>query len=432
MRTRIANGTHRETMLSSRSRGLFALIAGLALASCSFQQSALRYSRPTVVNQPLDYREVAPSGPLASTFPEIYDTGPAIREKMLALIDSARDYILIDSFLVVTDPVTEEIMEALKRKHDEGVRVHVLADSSSRYMEIGEPGFDWLEEAGISNAEYNPIRVYKLLVAPVMLARDHRKFWIVDGKDLFLGGANIFKTSLEAPEDDGNLDYMVAVQSAEAIARMIESFVATWNHSSQETLRAGDFPVQQDHPVETQLWLCDQNKHVGNRDVVAQMFRGLFAVATEEVWLIQPYTFVTPEFLQHFRDLGERGVNVNVMLASDVHSPRFHYASYYGIKDMLEAGAKVWVYESGHGHLHAKATVVDGRWVSVGSANLNTRSYEFSKEANLVFGDPTSVERIMRVVEKLREHCRPVGMEEAEQYRTGEYHAIWLWMQLAG
>lgn len=380
----------------------------------------------------MDYRDVAASPPMASTVPDIFTSGPAIRARMLALIESARDYILIDSFLVNADPVTEEILEGLKRKHEAGVRVYVLADSSSRYMELGTPGFDWLDEAGVPNAEYNPMRLYKLVVAPVMLPRDHRKFWIVDGRELFLGGANIFPTSLLPPERDGNLDYMVSVRSADAISHLIESFVASWNPYGKPRLQASHFLVDRDHPVETELWLADQNRHVGRQGVVADMFRGLFKIAREEIWLIQPYTFITSELIQQLRELAARGVQVHVMLASDVHAPRFHYASYYGIKSMLEADARVWIYEPGHGHLHSKAVVVDRRWVSLGSANLNIRSYEFAKEANLIFGDPHAVGRVVASLEELLAHCRPVDMDEAEHYRTGEYHAMWLWMQLVG
>lgn len=363
---------------------------------------------------------------------EIYGTGPDIKRKMLELIEGAGDYLLIDSFLVVTDSITREVMEALRRKHQSGVRVYLLADSSSRYMETGEPGFVFLEEAGIPNVEYNPLRIYKLLAAPIMLPRDHRKFWIVDGRVLFLGGANIFSTSLEAAEEGGNIDFMVTVESADAIRQMIDSFVATWNRSSPRKLRAGDFAVRLPPTENSDLRLVDQNKHVGRRHVVVNMIRDLFSKATEVVWLVQPYTFVTRRLLRQIRELTEREVEVHVMLAGKVQAPRFHYASFYGIRNLLEAGAKVWVYRPEKGALHAKAIVVDGRWASVGSANLNTRSYHFSKEANLVFSDRDSVSKVVQCLEELKTNCRPVGAEEAKRYRTASYFLAWLWMQLTG
>ncbi len=162
------------------------------------------------------------------------------------------------------------------------------------------------------------------------------------------------------------------------------------------------------------------------------MISDLFSKATGVVWLVQPYTFVTRRLLRQIRELTEREVEVHVMLAGKVQAPRFHYASFYGIKNLLEAGAKVWVYRPEKGALHAKAIVVDGRWASVGSANLNTRSYYFSKEANLVFSDRESVSKVVQCLEELKTNCRPVDADEARRYRTPSYLLAWLWMQLTG
>ena len=412
--------------------GLFAsaALATMVLASCGTKHSALRYS-------PADprlhhYGEVATSEEMRGSAARIYDTGPKIEAKMLELIESATDYILIASFLVAQDPETMRVMEALERKRREGVRIYVLADSSSRYAKHGESPYTYLKKRGIPSAEYNPMRVYKLLVAPVMIPRDHRKFWVVDGRILFLGGANIYPTSLRAPEKGGNIDFMAAVESRGAVSAMVESFVATWNESSKLRLRKEAFRIRARPLREGQLWLADQNKDVGREDVIGKMFEGLFAVARKEIWLIQPYTFTNPDMIGQFRELVARGVEVNIMLSEEVHAAQFHYASSYGIKDILETGAKVWTIRRGYGALHAKAILVDGRWASVGSANFNVRSYHLSKEANLVFGDRTSVRRVQRSIDELKQYCRPIGKEEAERYRSPEYFLIWLAMQIMG
>lgn len=410
---------------------LLPLLSVILLPSCGTKLSTFA-GVDEVAAEPARYGGVTASSPMASSVPEIFDTGPAIREEMRNLIASADDYVLISSFLLTADEDTQELLEALEQKQADGVRVFVLADSCARYKPGGKDAFRFLEEAGIPIAEYNPIRLHKLLVAPVMLPRDHRKFWIIDGETLFLGGANLYSASLRAPEEGGNLDLMVTVESAEAIAPMIESFVATWNRSSKLALEAADFPVRSNGTASTELWLADQNQDIGKSDQMAGMFNGLFDLAEEEIWLVQPYTFVTKDMLQVFRDLRERGVAVNVMLSEKVEGPRFHYASHYGIKDILEAGGKVWVYESGEAPLHSKAVIVDRRWASIGSANLNFRSLYLSKEANLVFGDPDSMAEVTGCLDRLIEGCRQIGKEEADGYRGADYYFAWMMMQLAG
>lgn len=364
--------------------------------------------------------------------PDIFDTGTKIKTEMLNLIASARDYILIDSFLLSADGEASDVLEALKRKHLAGVRVHVIADSSSLYLPGGKEAFQFFREAGMPVAEYNPLRFYKLVVAPALLPRDHRKFWIVDGKKLFIGGANIFPTSLQSSDKNGNRDLMVLVESAEAIERMIESFVLTWNRCSRKDLNPADFRIRARKNGTAQLWLSDQNQLARYPNKVEKTFDSICARAQNEIWLIQPYTFTSPDLLRHFRRLSRRGVTVNVMLSSVVQSPRFHYASHYGIKDILQTGAKVWIYKEEYGPLHAKAAVVDRRWASIGSANLNFRSFHLSKEANVAFSDPESVAKILAILDELKAKCRPVDLQEAENYRSTEYGFTWLWMQIAG
>ena len=379
-----------------------------------------------------EFQKITGHQPLACSAPEFYDDGPKIRQKMLDLIESANDYILIDSFLATYDEDSKAVFAALKRKHDAGVRVYLLTDTCSRYIAKDITVFDWLDKAGIPNAEYNPQRIHKWLVAPVLLKRDHRKFWIVDGKTLLLGGANLTSTSLRDPSNGGNLDYMLSIQSGGAAEKMVSSFITTWNKCGAGKLKKKDFFIDHDHQTNTVTFLTDQNRDKWGCDKVSRMFKGLYAQAEKEVWLVQPYTFTTPVMLSQFRELRDRGVSVNIMLPGDVHSNRFHYASYYGIKDLVEAGVSVWALKPGHGHLHAKMIVIDDHWVSIGSTNLNTRSHQFSSEANLTFADHTSLKKAKQSLDELKKRCRRISPEEAKKYRGSSYLTVWLWMQLMG
>ena len=126
---------------------------------------------------------------MRTTVPELYTRGPEIRDKMLKVIEGASDYILIDSFIVRLDPTGEPVLEALKKKRAAGVRIYIISDSSSRFVDGGEPAWDFLEESGIPAVEYNPMSPHRFLYPPGLVPRDHRKFWVVDGKELLVGGA---------------------------------------------------------------------------------------------------------------------------------------------------------------------------------------------------------------------------------------------------
>ncbi len=138
--------------------------------------------------------------------------------------------------------------------------------------------------------------------------------------------------------------------------------------------------------------------------------------------------------MDKIRSVTERGVEVNLMLSARNHAPRYTRGAFFGIKDLLEAGCKVWMYEGGKSALHSKGLIVDGKWASVGSANFNRRSCGFSEEANVLFGCEAwaSVGKVLEDLEILRKRCRPVAMEEARRFRTPWHFLTWNVMQILG
>ncbi len=384
------------------------------------------------------YGEEAGVPPVVSGPLEFRDSSPAIRDEMHALVESAEDYILVDTFLLNDgeETLSRRLLDALIRRHREGIRVYLIGDGSSRWVPEPQP-FDYLEAAGVPVAEFHPIGVHKLLSLPELLERDHRKYWIVDGRTIFLGGANLNDPSLRSPEHGGNRDLMVRFQSPAACRSLVDSFVRTWNECRSDlVLDPADFPVADHLPGDGErrlrLWVFNQETPVLGEEPNPLMMDGLLASAEREVWLIQPYLFTNPHILAHCRELTERGVEVNVVVSNAVTSPRFHYASHYGIRGLLKAGARVWKFTSEVSPLHYKCAVVDDRLAYVGSSNLNFRSDSLSRELNVVFDDPEAVAALGEVIDSIRREIRPLTEAEARRYLGPRYLAWWLVMQAAG
>jgi len=138
--------TYRRSRVGGSALLVPALLATIPLPSCGTKDTALRYPH-SKAPQALHYHEGATSNSMPSSIPEIFDTGPAIKKEMLRLIASARDYILLNSFLLAVDPATSDVINALERKHRAGVKVYVLLGSSSRHMPGGKEAFRFFDEA---------------------------------------------------------------------------------------------------------------------------------------------------------------------------------------------------------------------------------------------------------------------------------------------
>jgi cardiolipin synthase len=368
--------------------------------------------------------------------PALYMDGPAWSERALELIAGAEDYILIMSFLVTAIPRQEEIYDALAARMAEGIEVYIITDSASyfrTYPRVPEPvpaAVSLARERGIPIIEYNPIRGSRIFTFLGLFDRDHRKFWVVDGRVVAAGGQNIDYDSLRAPSDAGCVDAMMEFESGGAAAFLRDSFIETWNAYSLDRLDADDFTVH-DGAQDFSLAIFDQGlRDTGN---VTDLFDGFFTFARKELWLVQCYTYLTPSLLDKIRFAIDRGVKVHVVLSDNHVTIRSLQGSLYGIKDLLDAGVSVHLYESPTGSLlHYKMMMADGSWAAVGSTNFNLRSQTTSRELSFLVSDPESMAIIRAGLDGILTYCRPVRREEALTYRGLPYFVQNLLMQFWG
>lgn len=375
-----------------------------------------------------------------SSLPVFYNNGVEWNERSLELIASAQDYILVSTFLGVEDPSTEPVWQALARKAKEGVRVYILIDSSSNFQSVPvsneriQSAFMYLRELGLEAVEYNPLSLSNLWYLPMLLDRDHRKYWVVDGEILAAGGINVNYSSLDWPPGLGNIDTMAEVVSPGATEAVVRTFAETWNAYSPERLDPDDFSIASTVPVgkpTTDLWLVDHHWPSDSR--VPAMFDTFSVYAQEELWLVQGYTFLTKELLDRIKYAIDRGVDVHVVLSEHSTQPKYEMASRYGVLDLIDAGATVHMYDSPEGaFLHLKLIVADGRLVSVGSANYNFRSETLSRELNCIFDDERIGAYWMEYIDALLKHSRVVDREEAQSYRNPRSFFNLLLMQVWG
>ena len=376
-----------------------------------------------------------------STLPHYYNTGAAWNARSLELIAQAQDYILVSTFLGVEHPSVQPVWQALADKARSGVRVYIIIDSSSNFQMVPlskeriKAAYMQLQEMGLEVVEYNSLSLSNLFFIPKLFDRDHRKYWVIDGKVLAVGGVNVNHTSIDWPEGIGNIDTMAEIVSPGASAQVIETFVDTWNNHAPKKLLREDFTVPEVELATaagvTTVHLLDH--YWPSVSQVSTLF-DLFSVsATKELWMIQGYTFLTPALLDRIRFAVGRGVEVHIMLSEFSSQPKYEMASRYGVLDLLEAGATVYMYRSPDGaFLHAKLMVADGKLVTIGSANYNFRSQTLSREMNFIFEDERIGTYSMQYIRELLGHCRIVTRQEAESYRNIRSWYNYVLMQIWG
>jgi cardiolipin synthase len=331
--------------------------------------------------------------------------GPGFYAAMFEAIETARDHVNLEFYIIEGDEVGQRFSEVLLRKAAEGVAVNLMYDSVGSN---GTPGeyFERLRAGGVRVLEYNPVNPLKARGAWRVNNRNHRKVVIADGRIAFTGGINISDVyasgSAGAAGASGgarfsggmNLgsrpsrgsrtigwrDTNIAIQGP-AVEQLQRLFLDTWSAQEGEALPQKNwFPGAKregDHPVRIIA--------SGPGDPVPAIYVALLSAiihAEKSVHITMAYFVPDPQTIDVLKRAAARGVDVTLVLPSYTdfwavfHAGRSHYA------ELLDAGVKI--YERQEALLHAKTIVVDGVWSTVGSSNLDWRSFLHNEELNAV------------------------------------------------
>jgi cardiolipin synthase len=316
--------------------------------------------------------------------------GPATYAAMFEAIDQARDRIDLESYIVEADGPGHALAGRLLAKCRAGVRVHLLYDG---FGSIATPGayFDALRAGGVQLCEYNPLRSWRNLLRRAVHLRDHRKLLVVDGRVAFVGGINISGvysagSSAERPRRDGQQPWRdTHVRIAGPLVAVLEQlFVAHWNrHAGCAIVRpAPSLPPAAAGHHRAAVASCDAGRR---RNPFYRALLKAIDAAQERVYVTTAYFVPTRRLVRSLAAAARRGVDVRLVLPSrsDAWAPLHAGRSHYG--RLLAAGVRV--FELQGALLHAKTTVVDGVWATVGSANLDWRSVVHNAECNVVVLD---------------------------------------------
>ena len=332
--------------------------------------------------------------------------GPASYRAMFEAIDRARDHVNCEFYIIDHDATGMTFADALIRKATAGVAVQLIYDSVGS-IDVPPEYFERLRAAGVKVLEYNPVNPLKAKRGWRVNNRDHRKLVIVDGRVAFLGGINIsdvYSSSSSSPSRAGGSagsggsasrfgsapegaarkvgwrDTNVRIEGP-AVEQLQKLYLDTWSRAGGAALpQRAWFPAlkpQGEHPVRIIASGPDS-------PVPAVYVALISAIASAEKSVHATIAYFVPDkqTMDALKGAAQRGVDVTLVLPSYTdfsvvfHAGRAHYS------ELLEAGVKI--YERQEALLHSKTIVIDGVWSTVGSSNMDWRSFLHNEELNAV------------------------------------------------
>jgi cardiolipin synthase len=332
------------------------------------------------------------SAPIQGNKVTLLFDGPRTLAAMEAAITTAKSSIHLETYIFDQDAIGMRFAELLMARQQAGVKTRIIYDSIGT---VGTPDafFERLRSSGIELLAFNPVNPLKLHEPWAPNNRDHRKILVVDGRIAFTGGVNISQAysssslfrSKAKPKDGIALGWRDTHLQLEgpAVAALQSLFLRTWNaHVTPGVPADGLFPPL---PVAGNKVVRVIASEPGGKQEVHTAYIDAIRAAKLRIYLTSAYFVPDAPMLGALQDAARRGVDVRVVVPGVREGGMVFYASHSFFEAMLGSGMRI--YQMREAVLHAKTAVIDGRWSTVGSTNMDTRSFLHNSEINLIVLD---------------------------------------------
>lgn len=314
--------------------------------------------------------------------------GPATYQAMFAAIRKAKDNINLETYIFGDDDIGRQFADLLLEKQAAGVQVNLIYDGVG-CLDTPREFFERLSAGGIQVLEFNPINPFAGNKKEWLLNnRDHRKLLVVDGRVAFIGGINISESYSSGPSTKsarkagvnalGWRDTHLQIEGS-VVAQFQKLFMDTWTKQKGRPLAEKNyFPKldKQGDEIVRAIGSASADPH----SLIYLTLLSAIDNAEQRVYLTNAYFVPDPQLIKSLTDAARRGVDVKLILPSHSDSWTVLYAGRSHYTKLLRAGVKI--YERRVAVMHSKTATIDGVWSTIGSTNLDWRSFLHNDEIN--------------------------------------------------
>lgn len=343
--------------------------------------------------------------------------GPQTMQAMMEAAAAARETINLETYIFDQDEVGMKFANLLIARQQAGVNVNIMYDSVGT-LGVPQAFFDRMRAAGIHLLAFNPVNPAKAHGNWRLNNRDHRKLMVVDGRVAFTGGINISSDyansslfrSRKAPEsrrDVGWRDTHIRIEGP-AVAALQYSFIANWIAQQGGDLQEANYfpwPSRAGDKIVRVLATAP-----GRGFEIYKAFMVAIQEARKSVHITSAYFVPDQHIIGALCDAARRGADVRLILpgVSD-HGLVFHAGRAF-YDQLLSSGVRI--FELQVAVLHAKTAVIDAGWSTVGSANIDRRSFQHNYELNVMVLDPAFGQDMEAAFQEDLRNSREVTLEQ--------------------
>ena len=350
-------------------------------------------------------------------------------DDLFKAIDQARSSIHLEYFNFRNDSINNELIEHLARKAEQGIEVRAIFDgfgNASNNQPMRRKHIQAIRAKGIEIHEFKPICFPWI---HDIFNRDHRKIVIIDGKIAYTGGMNVADYYIKGTPIVGSWHDMHCRIEGDEVNTLQTIFLRMWYMVSGQNIHGVKYYrgiSNADYITGLKPDTCQSAGHemVGiinrepatSNDIIRYFYLNAINDAHDSIKIINPYFTLLPKLKRALRRAVKRGVKVEIMLSVKSDIPLTPDCGFYNAHKLMKAGCRVWMYKPGFHH--TKIILVDGRFCTVGSANLNARSLRWDRENNAVIIDREITKELDTLFENQKKDCFLLTPQSWNTWRT--------------
>lgn len=335
-------------------------------------------------NTPISFRSKA----------SVLTNGDQTYGAMIQALSQAEHHIHLEYYIVRDDGIGRKIQHLLIEKAEQGVEVRFIFDSVGCFQ-LPYAYLNKLEDAGVQITSFNPV-TFPLLNSKVNF-RNHRKIMVIDGTIGFVGGLNIGDEYLGKNESIGLWRDTHLKVEREVVRSLQISFLLDWYYmTGQKLLEPQYLSPNLSDDIEEQ----DQGIQIiaGGPDheweVLKKLFLSMITSAIKKVDIASPYLIPDDDMLSAIKMVALSGVEVNIILPNKPDKKIVFWGSRSYFHELLETGVNIYLYNKGF--MHSKVIIVDEELASIGSANMDMRSFHLNFEVNAFLYSHDGVKQLVK------------------------------------
>jgi len=342
----------------------------------------------------------------------VMNSGKDTFDQIIQSIKAARHHIHLEYYIIEDDLIGNIIKNLLIEKASEGIEVRLIYDDVGSWS-LSKDFLKELSAGGVQVFSFMPVRSYRF--ANKINYRNHRKIIVVDSEIGFVGGINIADRYLHGRNYSGFWRDTHLMIQGDAVLSLQVIFAMDWYFMSgvllQDDRYFSRFPVEGN--VMLQIAASGPDSDWSS---VMQTYYAAIATATRYVYISTPYFLPNEGIMLALRAASLSGIEIKILLPDQNDSYFTNWGSRSYLSELLEAGIEVYFYTKGF--THSKLMMVDDVFCTVGTSNMDVRSFDQNFEVNALIYDTLTTSKLKKAFFEDLKHSYSLTMEKHKSRST--------------